>query len=55
MKKQIESVKPSNNENKLAIKFSKSEIDLSSMDKIRGGDGEANGGGDIIITPPKLK
>lgn len=29
------------------------ELDIQSMNKIRGGHGEDDGGGDVIIIPPK--
>ena len=38
----------------LISKFSKDEIlDLLAMNHVRGGDGEGDGGGDIIIIPKK--
>lgn len=55
MKKENESAKPIDKEDKLAITFNKNELDLCDMNKIRGGDNEDNGGGIIIITPPPLK
>ena len=38
----------------LISKFSKDEIlDLHAMSRVRGGDGEGDGGGDIVIIPKK--
>ena len=38
----------------LISKFSKDEIlDLHAMSCVRGGDGEGDGGGDLIIIPKK--
>jgi hypothetical protein len=40
--------------NELISKFSENEIlDLNAMQYVRGGDGPADGGGDLIILPPK--
>jgi hypothetical protein len=52
MKKEIESAKPIDNEDKLALVFRENELDLNAMNRIRGGEGEDNGGGNIIIIPP---
>jgi len=42
------------NFDELISQFSKDEIlDLHAMNHVRGGDGEGNGGGDIILLPPK--
>ena len=54
MKRADKSAMPKRNLNELISKLSKDEIlDLHTMSYIRGGDGEGNGGGDIIIIPPK--
>ena len=38
----------------LISEFSENEIlDLNAMQYVRGGDGPADGGGDLIILPPK--
>jgi hypothetical protein len=38
----------------LISKFSKDEVlDLHAMSRVRGGDGEGDGGGDIVIIPKK--
>lgn len=38
----------------LISKFSENEIlDLQAMNHVRGGDGVGDGGGDIILFPPK--
>jgi len=57
MKNQLEVKKTIKTNNRLTINsFKKSEVlNLNAMNSIRGGDGEANGGGDIIIIPKSLK
>jgi hypothetical protein len=52
MKKESELAELIIKEDKLAIMFGKNELDLSAMNRIRGGDNEDNGGGNIIIIPP---
>jgi hypothetical protein len=40
--------------NELISEFSENEIlSLNAMQYVRGGDGVGNGGGDLIILPPK--
>jgi hypothetical protein len=52
MKRENESVKTTRNFDLLITKLSEIEIlDLHAMSCVRGGDGEANGGEPIIITP----
>lgn len=56
MKKQIELAKPIDNEDQLILKSWKNEIlSPNAMKSIRGGEGEDNGGVDIIIIPDILK
>ena len=52
MKKLLESAKPTNNIGRINQMLSKIEkLNQNAMKSIRGGDGEDNGGGDIIIIP----
>ncbi len=56
MKKQIELAKPIENEDQLILKSWKNEkLSPNDMRNIRGGEGEDNGGVDIIIIPDILK
>lgn len=57
MKKEIESAKLlSSSMDILEEKFGKDKIlDINSMNCIRGGDGEGDGGGNIIIPFPPVK
>jgi hypothetical protein len=57
MKNQLKSQKMVNRDNQLTLdSFKNNELlNLSDMSSIRGGDGEANGGGDIIMIPKCLK
>jgi hypothetical protein len=54
MKKVDTTATAKRNFDELISQFSKDEIlDLHAMNHVRGGDGEGNGGGDIILLPPK--
>ncbi len=47
----MKSAKQIVNEDLLTLKFCKEILNQNAMKSIRGGDGEANGGIDIIIIP----
>jgi hypothetical protein len=56
MKKQIELAKSVDNEDQLILKsWNNEKLSSNDMRSIRGGDGEDNGGVDIIIIPDILK
>lgn len=53
MKKDFESVNPVRFDDQIFQRFSEGEIlSLQSMSRVRGGDGDGNGGDPIIHLPP---
>ncbi len=52
MKNELKSANPNKFDILFSLKLSRNEIlSFNAMNKIKGGDGEGNGGADIIIIP----